>query len=155
MFSKMIHAVPTLTTVTAEGVADLFFREIYRLHGLPEVLVSDRDPRFTGLFWQALWKVLGTKLRLSSPYHPQTDGQTERANRTLEEVLRAYVGPDLNDWHRYLPLAEFAYNNSTQASTGFSPFYLNSGQHPLTPVSMLNADSGDTVPSVHQFLARA
>ena len=154
MFSKMIHAVPTLTTVTAEGVADLFFREIYRLHGLPEVLVSDRDPRFTGLFWQALWKVLGTKLRLSSPYHPQTDGQTERANRTLEEVLRAYVGPDLNDWHRYLPLAEFAYNNSTQASTGFSPFYLNSGQHPLTPVSMLNADSGDTVPSVHQFLAR-
>ena len=154
MLSKMSHFVPTVTAVTAEGVADLFFREIYRLHGLPEVLVSERDPRFTGMFWQVLWHVLGTKLLLSTPYHPQTDGQTERANRTLEEILRAYVGSDLDDWHKHLPAAEFAYNNSTQISTGFSPFYLNSGQHPLTPVNMLTAESGDSIPSVHQFLSR-
>jgi hypothetical protein len=76
-------------------VANLFVREIYRLHGLPEVLVSDRDPRFTGIFWQALWRILGTKLRMSAPYHLQTDGQTERANRTLEEILRAYVRSNL------------------------------------------------------------
>jgi hypothetical protein len=136
MLSKMVHCVPTHTSATAEKLAVLFFREVVRLHGLPEALVSDRDSRFTGNFWTSLFAALGTKLRMSTPFHPQTDGQTERANRTIEQMLRAYVGTELNDWCRFLPAIEFAINDAKQASTGFSPFFLNSGQDPMTPVRL-------------------
>ena len=90
-YSKMIHCIPTTTTVTAPQLANLFFREIVRHHGLPTSIISDRDPRFTSSFWSELWKRLGTKLAMSTAYHPQTDGQTESANRTIEDILRAYV----------------------------------------------------------------
>jgi len=86
--------------------------------------VSDRDPRFTSNFWKALCKRLGTNLNMSTSHHPQTDGQTECANRTIEDMLRAYVAPHQSDWDEHLITAEFAYNNSVQASTGFTPFYL-------------------------------
>jgi hypothetical protein len=135
--SKMIHCIPTTTTVTAPQLAHLFFREIVRLHGIPTSIISDRDPRFTSSFWSELWKRLGTKLAMSTAYHPQTDGQTERANRTIEEILRAYVNTQQNDWDLHLTAVEFAYNNSKQASTGFSPFYLNYGQHPSFPLTSL------------------
>jgi transposase InsO family protein len=86
--TKMVHYVPTTTTVTAPQISELFIREVCRLHGVPESILSDRDPRFTAHFWRSLWKSLGTKLVMSTSYHPQTDGQTERTNRTLEEMLR-------------------------------------------------------------------
>jgi hypothetical protein len=97
--------------------------------------VSDRDPRFTAKFWQTFWKSIGTNLAMSSAYYPQTDGQTERANRTLKQMLRFYVNIQLSDWDELLLCCEFAYNNSEQASTGFTPFFLNYGLHPLTPIS--------------------
>jgi hypothetical protein len=142
-YSKMIHCIPTTTTVTAPQLAKLFFNEIVKHHGLPASIISDRDSRFTSSFWQHLWEQLGTKLAMSTAYHPQTDGQTERANRTIEEMLRAYVNTKQNDWDEYLAAIEIAYNNSKQTSTGFSPFYLNYGQHPTIPITTAIAKNSD------------
>ena len=130
----MIHCIPTTTTVTAPQLAKLFFREIVRHHGfllLSLVIVILVSPLHFG---PNLWKQLGTKLAMSTAYHPQTDGQTERANRTIEDMLRAYVNIKQNDWDQHLAAIEIAYNNSKQTSTGFSPFYLNYGQHPSFPL---------------------
>ena len=95
--TKMVHLAPTFNTVTAEDLANIFMRTVFRHHGMPRVLVSDRDSKFTSDFWQAFFKRLGTKLSLSTAYHPQTDGQTERANRTVEDMLRAYIPPHHDD----------------------------------------------------------
>ena len=134
--SKMIHCSPTRKTVTGPGLADLVINNVFRYHGLPRIIISDRDPRTTSNFWRALFNILGTNLRVSTAFHPQTDGQTERANRTLEEMLRAFVNRRRDNWDKLLPLMEFAYNNSEQASTKQTPFYLNSGRHPLLPVNL-------------------
>jgi hypothetical protein len=135
--SKMIHLIPITTTITAPQLAALFFREIIRHHGIPTSIISDRDPRFTSSFWNELWKLLGTKLAMSTAYHPQTDGQTERVNRIIEDMLRAYVNYNQNDWDHHLTAVEIAYNNSVHSSTGFSPYFLNYGQHPNFPLSLL------------------
>ena len=134
-FTKMVHYIPCVTAVSAPQLATLFFREVVKHHGMPLSIVSDRDPRFTSLFWQSLWKTWGTKLAMSTAYHPQTDGQTERANRTLEDMIRHYVGPDQTDWDEHLPALEFAYNNSKQASTNMTPFQMNNVQQPHLPLS--------------------
>ena len=136
--TKMVHLIPTVTTASAPDLAKLFITHIFRLHGMPAVLVSDRDSRFTSKFWQALMTQLGTKLAMSTAHHPQTDGQSERTNRTLEEALRSYVNYSMDNWVDQLPLLEFAINNSKQASTGQSPFFLNYGHNPLTPHAFLN-----------------
>jgi len=98
--TKRIHVAPTFTSMTAEGMAQLFFDHLFRYHGLPRVLVSDRDPRFTSVFWKQLTSLVGTNLAISTAYHPETDGQTERANRTLKGMLRAFVGPHHDDWDK-------------------------------------------------------
>ena len=154
--SKMVHFAATKTNAAAPEIANLFMNTIFRLHGLPKVIISDRDPRFTGNFWSTLFKTLGTNLAMSTAYHPQTDGQTERANRTLEQMLRAYVDADHSNWDKVLPHVEFAYNNSKQASTGHSPFYLNYGQHPTTPMSLglPDATPKTRTPAVDAFLER-
>ncbi|KAJ9509188.1 hypothetical protein QJQ45_001677 [Haematococcus lacustris] len=135
--SKMIHLIPTTTTATAQDTARLFFDHIFKHHGLPEAIISDRDPKFTSDFWTSLFHLTGTRLLLSSAYHPQTDGQTERANRTVEDMLRPYVNDHKSDWDQHLAAVEFAYNSSEHAGTGFTPFYLNYGQHPTTPSALL------------------
>ena len=134
--TKMVHFAATTTTIDAPGAATLFFDNIVRLHGLPKTLVSDRDVRFTSNFWRSLRTLLGTSLMMSTAYHPQTDGQTERANRTLEEMLRATVSFNQRDWDLHLTAAEIAFNNSIHASTGFSPYYLNSGQQIYLPLDI-------------------
>ena len=134
-FTKMVHYIPCVTAATAPQLAKLFFREVVRHHGMPLSIVSDRDPRFTSLFWQGLWKMWGTKLAMSTAYHPQTDGQTERANRTLEDMIRHYVSSDQSDWDEHLPALEFAYNNSKQASTNMTPFQMNNVQQPHLPLT--------------------
>jgi hypothetical protein len=133
--SKTIRAAPTHTTCTASELARIMLREVARHHGLPKSIVSDRDPRFVAHFWQSLWEMLRTKLNMSTSYHAQTDGQTERANRTLEDALRAYVNSQQDDWDELLPLMEMAYNNSIQASTGFSPYFLSHGHEMATCLS--------------------
>ena len=139
--SKRIILVPTTQQVDAEGYAKLFFEQVFRHFGMPKAMISDRDPRFTSHFWTALCKRLGTNLKMSTAHHAQTDGQTERANRTVEDMLRAYVAPYQDDWDEHLVAVEFAYNNSLQASTKFTPFYLNYGRHPHTPLSLLASGS--------------
>jgi len=134
--SKMVHLVATKTEVTAPQLAEIFWSTVVRHHGLPSSIVSDRDPRFTGHFWRALWKCLGTQLTMSTAFHPQTDGQTERANRTLEEMLRSYVGFQQKDWDEHLVAAELAFNASKHASTGFTPFYLNGGREVTVPLDL-------------------
>ena len=154
--TKMTHFVPCHHTITATQLAELFIQHIFRLHGLPRTVVSDRDSKFTSDFWRYVFKRLGTKLAMSSGYHPQTDGQTERMNRTLEEMLRAFCGSSglEQTWETYLPLAEFQYNNGVQASTGYSPFFLNSGQHPHTPASLTAGSDAVTmrVPAAETWL---
>jgi len=151
--SKRVHFLPTTTQASAPDIAKLFFDQIFRLHGLPQVIVSDRDPKFVSKFWQALFKHLGTKTAMSTAHHPQTDGQTERANRTLEDMLRAFVNYKQDNWDDCLTAAEFAYNNSVQASTGYSPFELDCGQAPVVPSSLLSTSGPVTnVASTEDFL---
>jgi hypothetical protein len=102
------------------------------------VIIFDRDPKFTSKFWQMLFKLTDTKLTLSMAFHPQTDGQTEWANQTLEQYLQAFINYKQDNWASLLPIAEFTINNAKNASTGFSPFYLANGCHPVTPTSLIN-----------------
>lgn len=148
-FSKMAHFLPTTNNVTAPQVASLFIAGVVKLHGLPESLVSDRDPKFTGFFWKELTKSLKVKLNLSTAYHPQSDGQTERTNRTLEQILRNYVCWTQNDWDKALPVVEFAYNSAVHNSTGFSPFQIVYHAPPVFPSSF---SSLTTNPSASEFL---
>ena len=130
LYSKMVHVVPTRTTVTAAQLAIIYLHEVYRLHGVSKVCVSDRDSKFTSAFWQAFHALLGTKLNISSAYHPQTDGQTERMNITLEHIIRAYFYERHDLWAEYLDAAEFAMNLHKSASTQFSPFQVVYGFNP-------------------------
>lgn len=147
--SKQVHFAPTKKTVDAPGLANIFRRTIYRLHGMPRIIITDRDERFLSNFWRALFNVVGTELRYSTAYHPQTDGQSERANRTLEDYLRHYTSPRQDDWDDYLDLAEFAINNSVNPSTGYTPFFLTYGSN---PASLLDHSTEALVPKAQEFL---
>ena len=128
--SKRVHLIFTHQTVTSEATAALLMQHLVRLHGVPQSLVSDRDPRFTADVWRALWELLGTKLKMSTAAHPQTDGQTERANRTINEVLRTCVSESGTDWEEQLPYVEFAMNSAYTESLGCSPFEADLGFAP-------------------------
>jgi len=130
-FTKMAHfiALPK-DGKTASDLARIFAREIWRFHGLPSDIVSDRDSRFTSVVWKEFLQLAGIRSRMSTAFHPQTDGQTERLNQTIEAYLRSFVNHEQDDWVSLLPTAEFAYNNSTTTATGVSPFYANFGFHP-------------------------
>ncbi|CAI7803618.1 unnamed protein product [Closterium sp. NIES-54] len=132
-FSKMGHFIPTNATAIAEATARLFFDRIITIHGIPATLISDRDPKFTSKLWKELMGLLGTKLAMSSAYHPQTDGQTERLNQVVEQLLRTACKDDVSHWDTQLPTLEFAYNNASHAATGKTPFFLCYGREPLTP----------------------
>jgi len=118
--------------VTAKDVADTFFREVWKLHGLPTEIISDMDAKFSGEFWESLCKMLGVKRRISTAYHPQTDGQRERTNQVLEGYLRTLVNYDQSNWYQLLPLVEHAYNNSATNAHKMTPFLANYGFHPQT-----------------------
>ncbi|CAI7813547.1 unnamed protein product, partial [Closterium sp. NIES-54] len=132
-FSKMRHFIPTHTTARTEEMAQLFLKHIISQHGIPTTPISDRDPKFTSKFWKELMSLMGTRLAMSSAYHPQTDGQTERLNQIVEQLLRAACKDDVNKWDLHLPVLEFAYNNAKHAATGETPFFLCYGRHPLIP----------------------
>jgi hypothetical protein len=145
-FTKMAHFLPLPKEgKTASDLAIIFAREVWRHHGLPTDIVSDRDSRFTSEVWKEFLGLSGIRSRMSTAFHPQTDGQTERLNQTIEAYLRSFVNYEQNDWVSLLPMAEFAYNNSVTTATGLSPFYANYGFHPTatnpTAVEILNPAS--------------
>ncbi|KAL4021738.1 hypothetical protein IC575_020549 [Cucumis melo] len=119
---KSAHFVPGKSTYTASKWRQLYMTEIVRLHGVPVSIISDRDARFTSKFWKGLQLALDTRLDFSTAFHPQTDGQTERLNQVLEDMLRACVLEFSGSWDSHLHLMEFAYNNSYQATIGMAPF---------------------------------
>ncbi|GJP47773.1 hypothetical protein CLOM_g6943, partial [Closterium sp. NIES-68] len=121
---KMAHFIACQQTITTEQTAQLSIANVFRLHGLPTAIISDRDPKFTSKFWRHLWDQFGTKLQFSSAYHPQTDGRTERVKQTMEQLIQTTCS-DPQTWEKSLPLLEFAYNNAPSATTHQSPFFLN------------------------------
>jgi hypothetical protein len=126
--TKMVHLVSTHTDVSAEETAKLYIDNIFRHHGAQEDFVSDRDSRFTGKFWREVCNLLGTRENLSTAFH------RVKSTCVVEKYLRSYVNIAQDNWDLLLPMAEYAINNSVHASTGYTPFFLNSGQHPLNPL---------------------
>jgi len=146
--SKAAHFIPTTSTLDSLGFAKLFISEIFRLHGLPKTIVSDRGSLFTSNFWTRVSELLGIERKLSTAFHPQTDGQTERVNQTLEQYLRIFSTYQQDNWSDLLPLAEFAYNNATHSGTQMSPFFANYGFHPrMDPIPQYT----DKVPTAENF----
>ena len=129
-FSKMAHFIPCSKKISAKTTAKLILQHIVKLHGLPRDIVTDRGPQFHSKFWKNLFGLLGTKVSLSSAFHPQSDGQSERVNQILEQYLRCTINYLQSNWCEALPLAEFSYNNTIHSSTQKSPFYANYGFHP-------------------------
>lgn len=132
--TKRARFIPVRSTRTASKLAELYVKWIVRFHGIPKSIVSDRDPLFTSGFWKSFQEVLGTELCLSTAYHPQTDGQTERVNQILEDMLRACALDYGSSWDENLPYAEFSYNNSYQASIEMAPFEALYGKKCTTPL---------------------
>lgn len=114
----MVHIIPSRTNYTVSQVAELMFESVYKLHGIPKHIITDRDFLFTSTFWKHLHQLVGTKLNMSGAYHPETDGSTERANRTATQLLRQCVNDKQTDWMDKLPAIEFAINSARSYSTG-------------------------------------
>jgi transposase InsO family protein len=129
-FTKFAEMIPFRHSYTAEQLARVFLDRIIRHHGIPESIISDRDKLFTSNYWTTLLAVMGTKKKLSTAYHPQTDGQTERTNQTMETYLRTYSNQQQDNWVSLLPMAQIAYNNKLSEATGTTPFFANHGRHP-------------------------
>jgi len=126
----MVHLIPTNTTTSAKDIAKIYIKEVVRLHGIPESIVSDRDTKFNSMFWRELSNSLGQKLLMSTAYHPQTDGASERGIQTMSQILRAVVNDYQTNWVEQLPVVEFAMNSSVNSSTGHAPFEANYGWLP-------------------------
>ena len=132
--SKSAHFLAMNLRMSIVKLAQLYIKEILRLHIVPSSIVSDRDPQFTSRFWKTLQSALGSKLTMSSSYHPQTDGQSERMIQSLEDFLRTCILDHLGAWDEVLPLIEFTYNNSFHASIGMTPYEALYGRKCRTPL---------------------
>ncbi|KAI3796223.1 hypothetical protein L1987_38889 [Smallanthus sonchifolius] len=132
--TKSAHFLPIRETYSSEKLAEVFINEIVSRHGVPLSIVSDRDTRFTSRFWKRFHESMGTRLNISTAYHPQTDGQSERIIQTLEDMLRACIIDFGGSWDSHLPLAEFSYNNSHHTTIGMPPYEMLYGRRCRTPV---------------------
>ena len=156
--TKMALFIPTHKTLTTPQLTRPFIEHVFSKHGTPQDIVSDRGRHFISRFWATLCNALHIQSNLSTAYHPETDGQTERVNRILEQYLRIYTNYQQDDWCELLPLAEFAYNNTPHTATGVSPFFANKGFHPLLsisppdPSSPLAADVANDLISLQHYL---
>jgi hypothetical protein len=151
--TSRVHLIPVKTTITASQLSWIFVKEIVKLHGLPKSIVSDRDSKFTSRWWREVHHLLGAKLLMSTSFHPQTDGITERVNRSIGQILRSMVKADQKDWVEKCPMMEFALNSSINESTGYAPFELDGGYMP----SMVREYPSDAKvsPGVREFADRA
>ena len=160
--TKMVRVIPTTTGVGGSETADMLVDHIFKLHGMPRRVISDRGTQFMSRYFQRLTERLGIEHFASTSHHPQTDGQTEVMNKTLEDCLRAYVSTSQDDWDKMLPMVEFAINNSVNTSTNETPFFLNYGRHPHTPLTLqlpvrqqaMNRCFSGELPAVESFTAR-
>jgi hypothetical protein len=132
--TKSAHFIPYKISDSMQKMAELYIREIVRLHGVPNSIVSGRDPRFTSKFWGRLQDAMGTRLNFSTAYHPQTDGQSERTIQILKDMLRLCVLDFKGNWINFLPLVEFAYNNNFQATIGMAPYEALYGRKCRSPL---------------------
>ena len=137
--TKSAHFIPVKVTYNAEKLAKIYISEIVRLHGVPLSIISDRGTQFTSKFWKTLHAELGTRLDLSTTFHPQTDGQSERTIQVLEDMLRACVREFGGQWDSFLPLAEFSYNNSYHSSIDMAPFEALYGRRCRSPIGWFDA----------------
>jgi hypothetical protein len=151
--TKMARFAACHTTATSQDTAVLFCENVVRHHGVPQELVSDRGSVFLSAFWNRVCARLCIKHAKSTAFHPQTDGQTERMNRVLEEMLRHYISPTCDDWDEHLFAVEFAVNNAVNASTGVSPFYMMYGEHPHVPISV-ELRTADRSADADEFITR-
>lgn len=149
--SKRGHFIPTTETIDAKGTAELFTNHVWKHHGLPLRTISDRGPQFNATFLQELYKALQIEPNFSTAYHPQTDGQSERVNQYIEQYLRLYTSYQQDDWDRFLALAEFAYNNSENKTIGTTPFFADTGRHPIYSPRRLNPQ-GKEIPATKEYL---
>jgi hypothetical protein len=160
--TKEAHFVPTTTEIDTEGTVDLYLNHIWRLHGLPTKMISDRGTQFTSHLMRGIFKRLKIEGNYSTAYHPQTDGQTERINQQLKQYLRLYCSYRQDDWSKYLAMAEFAYNNAIHESTKKSPFYVSRGYHPRTILSQVKESNSpqademvDRIQQLHEEIKAA
>lgn len=135
--TKLGTFIPTQTTVSALGTAELIFQRIVLRYGLPRGFLSDRDPRWSKTFWRSLVEYCGSELKLSTARHPQTDGQTEIVNQFIEKTLRAYIRAKTHTWTKWLPMVEHVYNSNVHDSTGYSPYFLLYGFQPRGPENLV------------------
>ena len=140
MFSKRVVAIPIWEAAPSEVTAEQFYRAWVCQHETPAVIVSDRDIRFDAAFWRKLWALHHTSLKMSPAYRPQADGQTERANRVLQEIIRCNIQADQLNWLELLDGAVAAINNSKSSSTGLSPFEIEHGLPMRLPIDLVDLD---------------
>ncbi|MCO5604889.1 hypothetical protein L7F22_059063 [Adiantum nelumboides] len=133
-FSKQAHFVPVRKKIKLEHMVKLFMHNVFKYHGMPQSIVSDRDPCMTSLFWKALFENMGTTLKFSSLFHPQIDGQLEEENCIVLDLLKCYVSEHKATWEHYLPLVEYVYNNTVHTSTGKAPFEIVEGGKKVPPI---------------------
>lgn len=129
-FGRYAHFIPLNHPISAKGLAQTFFEQIYRLHGLPESIVSDRDSLFLSEFWQTLFKISGTRLCMSTTYHPLSDGCTERVNQCLKQYLRSMTSQIPKNWATWLVSAEWWYNTTFHSTLEATPFQVVYGTKP-------------------------
>lgn len=133
--SKFVHLIPTRSTITAHGTSLLLNTHVFSIHGFPQTIITDRDPRFTSTYWKQFCSNLTIKRALTTAFHPQSDGQTERTNKVVEEVLRNLISYCHKSWDELLPFVQFCINNTISTSTGMTPYFLNFGTHPGSPIT--------------------
>jgi len=144
----MIRLKATTISISSEGIAKIYRDEIWKIHGVPRTILSDRGPQFASKFMEDFTKVLGTKRKLSTAYHSQTDGQTERIKQEIGTFLRHYVNYKQDNWTEWLAMAEFAYNDKKHVATNKTPFELNFGRHPWKGDLIVQTE----IPRVEEFM---
>ena len=127
----MAHFIPCNNTLSGEEAAQLFMDNVFKLHSFPQTIVSDRGTQFCSHFWQSFFALVGVRLNYSTAYHPETDGSTKVLNQMIEQYLHIHCNYQQDYWIDHLPLAEFTYNNSISSTTGMTPFFANTGSHPV------------------------
>jgi len=146
----MIRLKVTITNISSEEIAKIYRDKIWKLHGVPRKIFSDRGPQFTSKFMEEFTKVLGTKRQLLMAYHPQTDGQTERINQEIRTFLQHYINYQQDNWMDWLSVAEFQYNDKKHVATGRIPFELNFGRHSWKGDLIVQTE----IPQVEEFMKK-